>query len=1684
MHKRHHNHHIFPFQKDRSLFTDNLRISRFIEVKRAFILPCVILAASALSYAQGDRAALPLSFPDSIRVVLENTRSLDATVVGSGFFSIWGQLGLDQQMLIKKQTQQMRRRKLALRPHIVNYFGAIVNAVSIERADANTLSGYLAVAGKVIENSTAAQTQYFFEASRRFFQHHALSYDNTFRLYARDDSYSFEFLEVVPQETLSWDDPPPADNAPSSGWDDPAPADNGSDPWSEDAWQDNTYTEDAAPLAQDFMPSWMTPPLPKELSGPVIQFDRVTLNFVTRYDSVFLRNTKGTFSLSEPVFAGEGGSFDWTEAGLSPDSLICNMTTYDFDTRRPQLTSALVKLNYVGKTPGFIPGTFEYKSETRKDSTYASYPRFKSYESNLVITGIADDNVRYKGGFSLTGNKISSASVAGDPAVIEVYNRGQKKFTARSGQFDFSPGVISSEKTKISIHQGNDSIVHQMVRLKYTYGADSTQRLLLQKDKGAMRNAPYSSSFFNVDFSADALRWDLYSDSLNVQIDGARNAVPVIIESVDFYDPNDYRVLKGVGFTFHPVALVANYALKNGVREFYSGDLAQFVRKNPMEIKNAMIFLKEKGLVNYDARTDIVQVKQRAIDIYLANKGEEDYDNLKIHSVIDTHPNATVNFDERNMRVRGVEEFKVSDSLNVHIVPDSSVITILQNRDIKFDGTVYAGNFEITGKGFTLKYDSFFISLTHIDSINFYVTEKNARGQLIRRKVNNAMVGADSAVAAAGGLGNASASSGTLYISRANNKSGKEDVPGYPRLDATTGGVIYFDREEILSGVYDRSMFFVVPPFKLDSLNNADPLSIKFDGTFISSGMFPSIKETLHTMPDKSLGFEHYIPPPGYQLYKGDGKMNGVLTMNTRGLRGQGQIDFLAASVRSRDFTFYPDSVVARGNRAYIQEKQFGSVLFPQASLPDFQMKWLPKQDRMQLKNLQAPFNFYDSTAQMRGVITISKKGVAGAGRLETRGTELVSREMNFLGKEFGARHARFKVKSDDPNKNLLAGDDIRLKFNLEENYADISPEIEGTAAIEFPYAQFKTSIPRARWDLTAQKITMSKAPDVPIENSYFYTTRKELDSLYFNAEKAEYDLKKQELKVSGIPYIIVADARITPENNEVLIHENARIGTLKNTTIVLDTLNGYHRLTEGVVDIISRKEFSGYATYQYVNFLSDTFAIKMTDFHLEPILPEEGARRSSRRRSEASMQTVAKGSVRESENLVLGAGMFYKGDMTMYATRPALQLDGYIKLDIKKIKDYNTWIEYSQTGDETEVILDFDNAVDEDGKKLNAGLHFSAADNSLYLTFASDKRSEYDDDFFTPSGKLFYDNESKEYKIEDTEKAAGNKLSGKVFTYSDETTQTKFEGNVNLYSGGKNFNITATAIGSANFNGQDVNLNSFIMMETDVPSAAFDVMARELVDVIKNEGAEEGLGDQTELLYKIANIVGERPVKEYEAQSRQGYVSLSTLPQLVKPLVFSNVKLKWSPEHKAFYSEGKLGISHSNRTDINGGFEGFMEFRRTSDGISIFNVFFKASAESWYYFGIEDNRLLVHSSNKEFNDIITKKTNAGKAKIGEVAFVPGSDEETVAFINRFRKQYLGIDVPYSLYEGPAPLETTPFMNTLPIQTIPGPGQDNPQTPPDTTPPSVEPQPDKREEAVEQVPPPVKKEEEVEDDGF
>lgn len=1520
--------------------------------------------------AQNNPAPQALDFQDSVRIALENTRAIDAISIGDAFGGVWMNLGPDQQLMIKRQARQMKKKGYRLQPHFVNYYGAIVSANTVEKIDASKFDSFLKVAGKAIAKNNISQVNSFLAQSREFFQHHALTYEKYFRLKATDDDYSFDFLEPAAPDTTQVVYDPKADSIAAT------------------------------------LPSWQRPIAQPQPLGPAIVFRQVSFNFVTPFDSIFLKNTKGIYALRDRLFVGEGGRFDWTSAGLGADSVYYEFNKYNFKTAQAVLTAAQGKLTYVGRVPGRVPGVFEFRSVAHKNKKSAAFPRFKSYENNVSLLGFGTDKIKYTGGFGLEGALITSNSVSGSPAVVEVSGESDKKFKATSLVFSFKDSLILANSARIVIYQGNDSIVHPAMQVRYNYGKGL---LNLAKDKSPQRKSPFTSSYFGIDFSADAIRWNLKSDSLDIFTEGSGRVSPMVIESQDFYDPEDFRQLRDQSFDFNPLILFVNHAQQINNQDYSVYELTES-RRPVGAVRMAADFLSQKGMIDYDPRSGKVHVKDKAMHFVESARGKTDYDNMKIHSLADTVANATINFKNNTMTVHGVEEFKISDSLNVVVKPDSSVITFMHNRDIKFKGTINAGNFEITGKDFMLKYDSFFVNLNHIDSIRFYVTEKNG----VRRRVNNSMVGADSTAAAAGGLASNNKTSGTLFINHPNNKSGKIKYPHFPRLDASAGGVIYFDRKEVLNGAYDKSVFFVVPPFKLDSLNDADPGSINFEGTFISSGMFPGFKEKLHTMPDKSLGFTHAVPAAGYNLYLGQAKLFGGINLDNEGIRAAGRIEYLAAKVSSNDFVMYPDSVLAKGNVGELKEKQFGAVNFPQMSFTDYQMKWYPKQDKMKIKNLREPFSLYQKTATLNGNIAVSKTGVTGSGRLSTRGSEVISRELSFSSKDFGARHARFEVKTGNPDKPALAGSDVRLKFNLEQNYATISPEVEGVAAIDFPYAQFKTSIPQARWDLTTQKIVMSKAPDVPLENSYFYTTRKELDSLSFNAEKAEYDIQLQQLKVSGIPYIVVADAKITPQNNEVLILENAKIGQLKNTVIVLDTLNGYHRLKDGVVDIVSRKEFSGYATYLYVNAANDTFAIKMTNFHLEPIEPDT---KKKKNKEGATMQTVADGAVADKDKILVAPRIFYKGDMVMYATRPALQLKGFVKLDLRKIKNYDTWIAYDQSGDEKEIYLDFDKALTEAGKKVEAGLHF-ASDNSLYITFVSDKKDDNDEDFFLPSGSLFYDKESGEFKIEDRQKAAGEKLSGKVFNYNEDKAEVHFEGPVSFFKGSKDFNLTASSIGSGNLETNEIKMNSMILADMNLPATAYQLMALNLQEIIKNEGASEGLGDQAELLYKMANIVGEKIAKDYEQKSQQAYVSLATIPQLAAPIVFSNVNFKWSQAKKAFYSEGTLGVSNMGRNDINGGFEGFMEVRKNEDGAPVFHVFFKASPEAWYYFGYEDNRLMVHSSNPAFNDVITKKTNASKAKVGELVFIPGSDEETLTWINKFRLNYYNLEAPYDLAGG------------------------------------------------------------------
>ena len=1568
-----------------------------------FKIICILtlfLLSSYQVFSQDGKFKVDTAFSTQVVEMMNRTKVPTAQEVGASFQELWngGAFSPDQKKKIMEIASGLYTKKLSVRPHFENLFASLVYAVNNEGLSGQSLSKLLEVGHKTVEQYDGREIGNFLSTLKNIFDHRALYHSSFNKLFFENASYKFDFIEpaaiaaeVIPLETEAEEEA--QDDDWFSDWDE----EESNDDWDTN-WDDQEELEQQEPEQQIF--SELPQP---ELEGPLITFESIDLIFVTSFDSTALINSSGSLMLKDHTFVGNAGKFDWSVAGLGPDSVYCNFDKYNFDVTKPKLSAENVKMSYVGKLDKVVEGVFDFESQRHESKEKARYPRFKSYENDVKVKLASDDELIYKGGFSLEGQKISSSSLYAGPASIEVRKKGQRKFRSKAFRYFMSDSLVEADVASVVIYQDGDSITHPAIRIKYNF---LNGRLIVLKDQGRYKYAPFFASYFNMDITADMIKWDLNSDSLDISILNARSQIPAYFESREYFNPDRFGEIAGI-YKFHPLFLVVGYSRKINSSEFNVEDLIRFSKQPANVVRSAMEFLMSYHFIDYSVGSGDIKVRRKAYHNVLSKNRRKDFDNLLIASRLTNKPNATYKFEEEEMTVRGIDKFYISELLDVYIIPKNKEVHLRKNRDFTFDGQLFAGNFEYIGRNFTFKYDSFLVDMQTIDSVRFYIQEQDELGGE-KTQLDNKLVGTDSLnVQDAMANNTMNQTSGTLLINKPNNKSARRVYPGYPSFSATSGAVVYFDGEEILGGAYkDMSVYFVIPPFKIDSLSESDVRSVGFEGTFVTSGLLPDFKEKLTIMPDNSLGFVHQAPIGGYEIKGNKGKFFKTLTLDKNGLRGKGRIDYLSSSLESEDFVFYVDSIVTQGSKMTMKNQTIGEANFPDAFVENYKMKWIPDKDSMYIHNIDEPVQLYQSTASLNGFLNVTPQGVLGGGQLLTRGSEAISDELAFTSNFYSARHAKFEITSGNPEKPALSGDDIRLHFDLTNNTADISPEIEGVAAINFPYAQMKTSITNAKWNLEDRSVKMEKPEEVDINSSYFYSTREELDSLAFNGAAATYDMNELQLHVTGIPFIKVADAKITPENNELTVLENSELQPLENATLVIDTLNGYHNLSDGHITIISRNEFVGDATYDLVA-AADTFGIKFNSFELEPV--NDG-------RKKEKLQTVSRGTIEEVDNILVSPKMIFKGTAIMYATNQALELEGFVKLDLKKISGYDTWIEYKSISDTQQVIINYDQIVTNDGTVPSSGLHFDAGDYALYPTFVSERKSLGDEDFFVPKGMLMFDEKANAFKIEEPAKSNGNSFSGRSFTYDEENAKVTFEGPLQFISPNEQVKVTAAGKGEGNIETNEFNLNAFLVFDYILPVTALNSMAFDIQDLIERLGLPEAHEDKTKLLYKASEIIGERAATLYDEKTQEDYISLvSVSNELAKALAISDIDLVWSATDKAFYNplDSKIGISNIFRDDINALVDGFVEIRKTENS-DIINVFLKISS-SWYYLGFADNRLVLYSNNEEFNDIIKEKTNVAKAKIGEYVFILGEMNEVQNFVDEFRKVYYDIDEPFEL---------------------------------------------------------------------
>ncbi len=1319
--------------------------------------------------------------------------------------------------------------------------------------------------------------------------------------------------------------------------------------------------------------------------GLLTDLQNVDLVFVTASDSVVLQKTTGGIVWRTGKFLGNGGKFTWESVGLP--QIAVAFKQYAFDMMNPRFSAEEVTLTYPDRLTEPVEGIFEFKGSKRPPGVMNSYPRFKSYEANATIKNL-EQYITYQGGFSLMGNQILSSSLTDKFSTIVVKKPDAYHFKAVSRKFILSDSVISADRASFVAYLEQDSISHPGVQFKFNSNQQSVR--LGKLKNGLFEGSSYTDTFHQMDIRCDAVRWDLTTQKMDFYIVAAKAQVPVLFESFNFFSPKRVQDLSGAA-GFNPLLVVNNYVSKTKNFEFTAEQIAQSVGRQPQQLQGGLMVTVQQGLLAYNPTDKTFKLTPKGIHYIRAFTGRKDYDDLLIPSFYqsnDSTANGTLDLKTKDLTIRGTRRFSLSDELGIYFLPYDNTLQFKKDRKFAFDGQLIVRNYRFSGKNLEIDYDNFTVKLNSIDSINFIPIAIYQQG----------------GKTTVGGSVNYE-NPGILYLNRPDNKAGKINLPEYPRFVIEKGLRVYFDDKNRSGGQFNREVYFDIPKVDNDSLNVKD---LTFEGIFYSDNIFQPFKENLVVMPDVSLGFSHKVPNDTYAIYgsKSAMKFDSELRMDATGLHASGVIKHLAASLNTTTVNFYSDSLLAAGQTGEIKETaQAKATYFPQVAVNNYTLKWLPKADSMLVAST-AGFKFYEGTSTLTGKLLVRSSGLFGLGTLARSDSETKSDEFKFDKPGFQADRSTFKIKSAvAAAKPVLLGENVDVNFNVVNGLVEIAINEDGfgdttQALLEFPSAAYRTNIGQAKWDIAKKIVSMQG----DVENTTFASTNQEQLGLAFNGSAAEYDIDAMTLNIAGVPFITSADARITPDQGKVVIQRNAAIQPFTNASLTIDTLNGYHNLTNGNIRIVSKAKFTGDASYQFVNVSADTFNIKMGNFELRDLT--EG--RQSKEKSAAS-STVANATVNVTDSLFLSPKMLYKGNITMLAPQKNLTLDGYVIPELKKYPQLGgTWITYQ--GDKSEEItINVSEQLISGDERLFAGLHVkaNAGTNGLYPTFLSKKRSPEDDDIFVSAGTFRRDEPNKRFVImpDDARRAANR------YELFDDAGIVRTEGKFNLLGSGLSQFMEAAGFAEVGLDSNDYLFDMMLLYQFPLSQQLALSMADKIIKTNLDQGNNaSAIPFETDaFMSKLTQFVSEKDAKTYQDQLYKQHLPMFKFsPKFATTLVLSDLKMKWNPDINAFYSVGKLGISNIGESDVNAMVDGYLEIKKNPLAGDEVYLFLEVSGENWYYLGYKDGEMGVVSSDDSFNKLVAGKDKAAANKDYKVISIDFA--EPITFRRRFLATYRGID--------------------------------------------------------------------------
>jgi hypothetical protein len=1317
---------------------------------------------------------------------------------------------------------------------------------------------------------------------------------------------------------------------------------------------------------------------------PYLEFTSVDITGMTKKDTITVYGTSGRCFPLDKDWIGQGGSYFFSRAGWLESEVSAELSNYKIDMDKADFVFDSVYFSMPAFLDGKVLGTVQEKLYSTVPQTL-TYPRFASLSTDLTVKNI-DERITTSGGFKLEGQRIIINGTMEQPALITFATGGRKQAEARARRFliKLEDQEIISENAEIILYMKKDSLFHPALIFVYNMALNE---LKLQRSEGIASNLPYKSTYHKMDMGFNTVLWNLDSTFIKLETVSSYTSDPVQFTSYDHYVPQGelkYLTLTGR----NPLQMIRDLADSYGTMDLHGGDLAGMMGYPLQQIENVLYKLTKDGFIYYDPKSKRMTVDYKTFHYMDAGTGEFDYDHLLFRSdPKGSNLNGVISIDSQVVIIKGVQTFDLSKLKRVTLTPGESDVTLTADRDLEMEGKLSAGKLDFKGKGMHFDYDGFKVEMRSVDTLQIYV-----KGKELDQFGEYPDVPLRSVI---------SDVKGSLYVDDPGNKSGLADYPEYPYFESYDTAYVFFDDNYDSTKFPREQFYFAIYPFTLDSISKTITDSLAFYGQFVSGDIFNPFETFISVQKDLTLGIDEISPAGGLAIYKDAGQFFGNYKLREKGLLGDGRITYRKSELRSAMFDFNTDSLYAKLDTFFMVADAASDV--PQSQIGRSFGYWWPYEDSMLVMKDRRNFQMYDGALSYSGNLIYHNGSLYGIsdtvelarhrldqGRLYSRTTE--------FGKDiFQAGNANLEIFMEGSEKPVVNVSGVDAEINMATAQGAMTT-VSDTIITTIRNNQLITDFREIKWDIEGEKVTFRNNETL---DHFFTSTYPAYDSLKFNAASATYDIIENKTTADGVTDITVADSKLIPPGQRLIIQQGGTIEPMSNATLVLNREGEYHTINNADLLIRSKNDFSGTGSYFYETATGDPYTISIDEITVREDTTGTGGKKKGEE-EEVSYFVQARGVIPEEDFFRLDEQFFYKGNAYIYSNDKDIKFDGYGKLDLKQ-NEASSWFNLNQGIDPGNFSLAIDSLINETRQNVVAGLFVSPGELEVYSAIMNPKRSSKDPALFQVKGSLFKGENSGEYVFGQEAAVNGEDAAGTIMRYNDNTGVIDIDGAISWVSGIPM--VSVAGFGNLTYDPRTkaTKATSSIAIDFPMDESIWYQLPRDIVEYQDNIKMLDY--DRPEIKRMLRYFIpdendAEVIIGDIEAE---GYFQLPA--DFPYKMLLTDVELNWDPVDGNFKSTNTIGISAINKYPIDLRVKAYTEFGY-SLGTNYMNLYFETSSGEWYFFSTKRGKMYVLSSDQSFNDIVVNSDNkeVRASKKGEVLyeFQPGNLTSKLTFMQRF----------------------------------------------------------------------------------